>query len=406
MSGAALAAEISRLHERLRPDAAPRERTRNLFAFRSAPRPAPVGTAVAGSVPTRRAATVPAPLPSLTLAGLAEDAGPNGPVRTAVVSGDGQVFLVKEGETLQRFGASPTGWRVSPRTVVELRRRRRRPVAHAVPEVSVHRHHHQPHLRRRALLMQARARAELASAVVDTHGDPAEVFLTERRGHARELAKAAVQRGVRLVMAWGGDGTMNEVACALAFQEVPLGLVPAGSGNGLARELGVSSTPEAGDRRGAWRLNPARWTSGRSTIACSSTSLELALTPTWRRSSTRRPIGVADSVRTSGIAARALVGYVPERYAITTADGRTESRAILVTIANSAQFGNGARIAPGARVDDGLLDLVVVEERSRWRTLWNVRRLFDRHDRPHARVHDSPYRPRDDRIRQTDGVSR
>ena len=53
------------------------------------------------------------------------------------------------------------------------------------------------------------------------------------------------------------------------------------------------------------------------------------------------------------------------------------SRAILVTVANSAQFGNGARIAPRALLDDGLLDLVVVEERARWRTICNVPRLFD-----------------------------
>ena len=50
--------------------------------------------------------------------------------------------------------------------------------------------------------------------------------------------------GTRLVLAWGGDGTLNEVASTLAFQEVPLGLVPAGSGNGLARELGVNFRPE------------------------------------------------------------------------------------------------------------------------------------------------------------------
>src|ERR1019366_3782335 len=79
----------------------------------------------------------------------------------------------------------------------------------------------------------ARARAELASAIVDRHGDPAEVFVTERPGHARELAKAAVERGARLVMAWGGDGTINEVVRALAFNDVPLGIVPGGSGNGL-----------------------------------------------------------------------------------------------------------------------------------------------------------------------------
>ena len=92
---------------------------------------------------------------------------------------------------------------------------------------------------------QARARAQLASAVVDRHGDPAEVFVTEERGHARELARAAVRRGTRLVISWGGDGTLNELASALAFQEdVPLGLVPAGSGNGFARELGVDMRPE------------------------------------------------------------------------------------------------------------------------------------------------------------------
>ena len=70
------------------------------------------------------------------------------------------------------------------------------------------------------------------------------VFVTEGVGHARELAKTAVRRGMRLVMAWGGDGTINEVASALAFDEVPLGIIPAGSGNGLARELGVARRPE------------------------------------------------------------------------------------------------------------------------------------------------------------------
>src|SRR5438045_2103472 len=89
-----------------------------------------------------------------------------------------------------------------------------------------------------------RARAQLARAVVDRHGDPAEVFITERAGHARELAKAAVGRRARLVLAWGGDGTINEVASGLAFDEVPMGIVPSGSGNGLATELGIDPRPE------------------------------------------------------------------------------------------------------------------------------------------------------------------
>src|SRR6185436_6391014 len=76
------------------------------------------------------------------------------------------------------------------------------------------------------------------------------------------------------------------------------------------------------------------------------------------------------------IAGKALWTYTPENYSITTADGQIDARAVLVTIANSAQFGNGARIAPEARVDDGVLDLVVVAERARWRTVAHVPRLF------------------------------
>src|SRR5207249_3397500 len=90
----------------------------------------------------------------------------------------------------------------------------------------------------------ARSRAEFAAAVLEQQGEPAEVFLTERAGHARELTLAAVARGARLVMAWGGDGTINEVGSALAFGHVPLGIIPAGSGNGLATELGVDRRPE------------------------------------------------------------------------------------------------------------------------------------------------------------------
>src|SRR5262245_18186288 len=90
----------------------------------------------------------------------------------------------------------------------------------------------------------ARRRAEIAAQVIGRHGDRPGVFITETRGHARELARAAMQRGVRLVMAWGGDGTINEVVSALAFGEVPLGIVPAGSGNGLAGELAISRKPD------------------------------------------------------------------------------------------------------------------------------------------------------------------
>jgi hypothetical protein len=95
----ALAAEVARLHERLRPDATPRQPARNLFAFTArAAAPAPIAPRPALS---EAAVQIPiAPPPPFKLIGVAEDAGPGGLVRTAIVSAPGQVFLVKEGDTI------------------------------------------------------------------------------------------------------------------------------------------------------------------------------------------------------------------------------------------------------------------------------------------------------------------
>jgi acetyl esterase/lipase len=113
--GAALAVEIARLHERLRPSATPPQAGRDLFAFVSQ-RPRPVEPVRAPEpalieAPVRR----PAP-PALKLSGMAEDAGPEGVVRTAIISGFGQLFLAKEGETVaDRYRVA----KISPE-VVEL----------------------------------------------------------------------------------------------------------------------------------------------------------------------------------------------------------------------------------------------------------------------------------------------
>jgi YegS/Rv2252/BmrU family lipid kinase len=220
----------------------------------------------------------------------------------------------------------------------------------------------------------ARARAQLALAVVDAHGDRAEVLMTEAVGHARELAKSAVRRGARLVMAWGGDGTISEVASALAFDEVPLGIIPAGSGNGLARELGVSMRPEraiADALQAVPRPMDLGELDGHLFANIAGIGFDAHIASRFATATRRGFAGYA------GITARALTSYVAQHYRVTTGGVETAHRAILVTIANSAQFGNNARIAPGARVDDGELDLVVMEERSRFGTLCRIPRLFN-----------------------------
>ena len=86
-----------RLHERLRPVASPREPGRNLFVFHTVPiRPAPALATPAPVLSEARPAVI--AQPSLKLSGIAEDPGPDGPVRTAFIAGEGQLFMVKEGD--------------------------------------------------------------------------------------------------------------------------------------------------------------------------------------------------------------------------------------------------------------------------------------------------------------------
>jgi len=102
--GAALSGEIARLRERLRPDATPRQASRNPFVFGSKPRAASSSPAVrTGTVAAAEASTAPVEAPfGLSLAGVAEDPGPAGgaPVRTAIIVGNGQLSLLKEGDTV------------------------------------------------------------------------------------------------------------------------------------------------------------------------------------------------------------------------------------------------------------------------------------------------------------------
>ena len=96
--GADLAKEIARLHDRLRPDAAPSAPGRNLFEFRKAARPlVQVAAPIEAATPP---VVAPVPQMPLTLSGIAEDPAPDGIVRTAIIAGTGQLYLVKEGDDI------------------------------------------------------------------------------------------------------------------------------------------------------------------------------------------------------------------------------------------------------------------------------------------------------------------
>jgi YegS/Rv2252/BmrU family lipid kinase len=222
---------------------------------------------------------------------------------------------------------------------------------------------------------EARRRAELAASFIERRGLEAEVFLTERGGHARELAQAAVAHGASICIAWGGDGTINEVASALAFSTVALAVVPSGSGNGLARELAIPLQPAAALEvalGGRDQIIDAGEIEGRLFFNVAGLGFDARVAHEFAVTGhARRGFG-----RYISIAMRELIRFVPDDYTIIANGSRLETRALFIAIANSRQYGNGATIAPGARIDDGALDVVVVGERSPWSALMQMPALF------------------------------
>jgi len=221
----------------------------------------------------------------------------------------------------------------------------------------------------------ARQRAERAAAMLDARQVEGRVVVTERAGHARELTQAMVAQGVDTVAAWGGDGTVNEVASALAFTSTALAIVPSGSGNGLARELGV---PLNGERAlqvaldGDDRTIDAGELDGHLFFNVAGLGLDARVAHRFSAGGTGR----RGFSRYLEITCQELFSYRPTEHLIVADAVSIRSRALLIAIANSRQYGNGALIAPEARIDDGLLDIVVIDHRSPFMALLQVPRVF------------------------------
>jgi len=221
----------------------------------------------------------------------------------------------------------------------------------------------------------ARQRAELATAFLHGRGVNGEVFVTERGGHARELARAALGRGATRCIAWGGDGTINETASALAFSGASLGIIPSGSGNGFSRELGIPFDTRAAFEialGGEERVIDAGEIEGRLFFNLAGVGLDARIAHQFAATGlVRRGFRRYLEIASGEIFARAR-----HEYAITVDGQLRRSHVLLVAIANGRQYGNGALIAPTARIDDGKLDVVVVDDRSAWAVIRHAPKLF------------------------------
>lgn len=184
------------------------------------------------------------------------------------------------------------------------------------------------------------------------------VAYTEHRGHAAELAGAAVLEGTDVVVAVGGDGTVNEVARSLVHSRSALGIIPCGSGNGLARHLYIPMNPE-----GALQV----------LADCEIKSLDYGIingTPFFCTCGVGFDAFVSSKFAQSG--RRGLLSYIentlreglkyhPDTYDVEIDGERKQFKAFLIACANASQYGNNVYIAPHASMSDGLMDVTVME---------------------------------------------
>ena len=194
---------------------------------------------------------------------------------------------------------------------------------------------------------------------VRLHGLKAECVATLRPGHATELARQAVLDGYERVVAVGGDGTMNEVAQGLVGSPTVLALVPCGSGNGLALHLGIPTTM----RRALALLIDANARSlaidsgvanGHPFFNVMGLGFDADISEQFNRL-TRR--GLPAYIR---VVLKTIFSFKPQVLRIESDLGDRELAVSLIAVCNSDQYGNHARIAPGAQVADGKLNLTAI----------------------------------------------
>jgi diacylglycerol kinase (ATP) len=189
-----------------------------------------------------------------------------------------------------------------------------------------------------------------------------EYSYTDHRKHAIELAAKAAADGYDIVIAVGGDGTVNEVAQGLYGAGVKMGIIPMGSGNGLARELGISMDMKKSAKAiikgknlkvDVCRLNDQRF------LCTSGIGFDAMIADKMSKASKR---GFLKYIQ---LVIQESIFFKPIEVKMKIDGVLIEESVFLITFANASQFGNNAYIAPGASMTDGIIDVIVVKKFSK-----------------------------------------
>ncbi len=184
------------------------------------------------------------------------------------------------------------------------------------------------------------------------------IAVTEYAGHAEELSKEAAAKGIDMVVAVGGDGTVNEVARSIVHTPTALGIIPCGSGNGLARHLQIPL-----DMRKALQIINQMTIhcldygiiNGQPFFCTCGVGFDAFISAKFAEGKKRGFLSYIENALREGL------HYKPETYTIEDDEGTFKYNAFLIACANASQYGNNAYIAPNASMKDGLMDVTVME---------------------------------------------
>jgi diacylglycerol kinase (ATP) len=191
----------------------------------------------------------------------------------------------------------------------------------------------------------------------------ATIVFTEGVAHAKQVAAEAIGK-YEIVVAVGGDGTVNEVASALVNSEAVLGIVPCGSGNGLSRFLGISMDI----KQSIEMLNAAHVecidsaeADGAAFFNMAGVGFDAHISEVFSHGKKR---GFITYIKSSILE---IIKYKPQTYYLEIDGIKYERTAFMLSFANSSQYGNNAHVSPKASVQDGLIDVCIIKPFSLWR---------------------------------------
>lgn len=199
---------------------------------------------------------------------------------------------------------------------------------------------------------------KMIDRLIDKSKFDSRVVFTEYAGHAEKLACEARNEGYDVVVAVGGDGTVNEVGRALVHSQTALGIIPCGSGNGLARHLQLPmSLKHSMEVINGCEIHELDYgiINDHPFFCTCGMGFDAFISGKFAEAGKRGPVTYIENVLSEGLK------YKPETYEIVDENGTIKKKAFLISCANASQYGNNAYIAPQASMSDGLLDVIIME---------------------------------------------